>query len=122
MSGYCSGMYKEKKQFIRECLDMMDEIQQWEFVKQIKNPRAEHVFKERMGFYGPIRKSTGDRKIPTLDTLGETIGVTKTRVHQIEQYALDKAIGILGHVKWIARVHTDDFFKFVDEGLKQFQD
>ncbi len=109
MSGYYSGMYKEKKQFIHECMGMMSEIQQWAFVKQLKNPRAEHVFKERMGFY---------HTVPTLQELGDTLGVTRTRVHQIEQYSIDKAIGVLTHVHWI--VHTDEFFSFVRQGLKKF--
>jgi len=112
MANYHAKGFKEKKQFLLDCLEMMHFDQRFRFVAQLNSPRAELVFKERMGLYDT-------EIIPTLADLGRTLGITRSRVHQIERYSIDKALRILGNIDWV--VPTDVFFTFVDKGLKRFK-
>jgi hypothetical protein len=111
MANYHTGRYKEKKQFLLDCIAMMTYSQRLLFVKQIKNSRAEHVLKERLGFYAPQGAT------PTLADLGRMFCITRSRVHQIERYAIDKALSLLASIDWV--VPTDTFFDFVKQGLKR---
>jgi hypothetical protein len=111
MANYYTGRYKQKKQFLLDCIAMMTFEQKFKFVSQLKNPRAERVLKERLGFYSP------HEAIPTLADLGRMLDITRSRAHQVERYAIDKALGLLASIDWV--VPTNTFFDFVKQGLKR---